>query len=75
MGADKAGPSSLKDGILVCWGTLVVGLAPDEVPDGGNQNDSGKNDGGVVHRGRGDGEVGGHAEEGSRKRRPGYETC
>ena len=57
----------------MCWGTLVVSLAPDEVPDGGDKNDGGKDDGGVVHRGRSDREVGGHAEERCRKGRPGYD--
>lgn len=57
------------------WGTLVVGLAPDEVPDGGDKNDSGEDDGGVVHRGRGDGKEGRHTEERSRKCRPGCKRC
>jgi hypothetical protein len=68
--ADVACPPGLKDSILVCWGTLVVSLAPDEVPDGRDEDDGGENNGRVVNRGRGDGKIGGHAEERGRKGGP-----
>ena len=70
MVADVACSPGLKDGVLVCWGTLVVTLAPDKVPGGRDEDDGSKNDGGVIHRNGSDGKVGRHAEEGSRKSRP-----
>ena len=42
---------------------LVVLLSPDEVPDGGNDNDGGKDDRGIVHRSRGNFAESGHAEQ------------
>ena len=75
MGADEASPSGLEDSILVCRGALVVSLAPDEVPNGRDEDDSGKNDRGVVHRGRSDREVGRHAKERSREAGPGCDIC
>ena len=62
MGADKAGSPGLEDGILVCRGALVVGLAPDEVPEGGDNNDGRKDNGGIVHRRRCNREVCRHTE-------------
>ena len=73
--ADEASPPCLKYSILMCGRALVVGLAPDEVPDGRDNDNGGENNGGIVHRGRGNREVGRHAEEGSRKGRPGCHNC
>jgi hypothetical protein len=44
--------------------TLVVPLTPDKVPNGSDEEESGKDDRGVVHCLRRDGEVRWHGEEG-----------
>ena len=70
--ADEAGSPSLEDGVLVGWRTLVVLLAPDEVPGGGEKDYGGKNHRCVVHRDGRDRQEGRHAEEGSCESRPSY---
>lgn len=70
--ADEAGSPSLKDSVLVGRRTLVVLLAPDEVPGGGEKDYGGKNYRCVVHRDGRDRQEGRHAEEGSCESRPSY---
>lgn len=75
MCASQASPPSLQDGIFVRGGTLVVLLAPDKVPEGGDEDDGGEDDGGVVHGGGGDSAEGGHAEQRGGKSGPGCRVC
>jgi hypothetical protein len=42
----------------------IVFTSPDDIPSSGDKDESDEDDGGVVHGDGGDGEVGGHAEEG-----------
>ena len=48
----------------------IVLAPPDEIPDAGDGHESDKDYGGVVDCLRSDGEIGRHAEEGKRKKRP-----
>lgn len=52
----------------------VVLVAPGDVPGERNTDETDKDDGGVVDGSGGDGEVGGHAEEGDCEEGPGYDT-
>lgn len=63
MRGGDLGSAALDSGIFLNWWTGVVLLAPDEVPEGCDEEESYENDGGVVHGCGGDGEVGRHAEE------------
>lgn len=69
------GSPGLKNSVLVRWGSLVVLLAPDEIPDGGDDDDGGKHNGSVVHGCGGDFAESGHAEERSGKGGPGCRDC
>lgn len=60
------------DLLLAGGGTGVVLVAPDPVPDTGNQAGSDEDDGGVVDRLGGDGNGTGHTKERHGEGRPGF---
>lgn len=60
-----------EDGILVCWWSLVVLLAPDKVPYGRDDDNGSQDDRSVVHGGGSDHAEGWHTEQRSCKCRPG----
>jgi hypothetical protein len=64
--------AGLKSLVLVGRRTSIVLVAPGPVPDTGNQASKHEHNGGVVHGLGGDGDDGGHAEEGHSKRRPSW---
>merc|ERR1711977_250389 len=65
------GSAALDGSVFLDWWTGVVLLAPDEVPDGGDEYEGEEDNGGVVHGFGCDGEVRWHAEEGHSESGPG----
>lgn len=66
------GSAALDGSVFLDWWTGVVLLAPDEVPDGGDEYEGEEDNGGVVHGFGCDGEVRWHAEEGHSESGPGW---
>ena len=66
------GPAALDGSVFLDWWAGVVLLAPDEVPDGGDEDEGEEDNGGVVHGFGCDGEVRWHAEKRHSESRPGW---
>lgn len=69
--AKQLDPTRLVDLLIVGRGTSVVLVAPDPVPDSGDEAGKHEDHGGVVDSLGGDGDGGGHAEQGQGQKGPG----
>lgn len=67
IGGGQAGSCQAKkknqDGSRLRWWSGIVGVAPDEVPEGRNQGEGDEDDRRIVHGGSHDGHGGRHAEQ------------